>query len=123
MTVKVTPKMRKRIDAMKRKRELVTDQSHKDIHKKNLIYESPNGGETIYRAEIDLSSDSTAHVYKPVHDDVSGVRIDKPDQLEFDFNDKEEVEEVVLEMQAKISQIAILLGEVTEGIWKLRDNN
>ena len=60
-----------------------------------------------------------------IYCDVSGVKIDRPQQLEFDFNGKEEeeVEEVVLEMQAKISQIAILLGEVTEGIWKLRDNN
>ena len=59
----------------------------------------------------------------PKYCDVSGVKIDRPQQLEFNFNGKEEVEEVVLEMQAKISQIAILLGEVTEGIWKLRDNN
>ena len=59
----------------------------------------------------------------PKYCDVSGVKIDRPQQLEFNFNDKEEVEEVVLEMQAKISQIAILLGEVTEGICKLRDNN
>jgi len=58
-----------------------------------------------------------------IYCDVSGVKIDRPQQLEFNFNGKEEVEEVVLEMQAKISQIAILLGEVTEGIWKLRDNN
>ena len=59
----------------------------------------------------------------PKYCDVSGVKMDRPQQLEFNFNGKEEVEEVVLEMQAKISQIAILLGEVTEGIWKLRDNN
>ena len=41
MTVKVTPKMRKRIDAMKRKKELVTDQSHKDIHRKILFMRVP----------------------------------------------------------------------------------
>ena len=133
MTVKVTPKMRKRIDAMERKRELVTDQSHKDIHKKNIIYESPDGGETIYRAEIDLSSDSTAHVYKPVHDDVSGVRIEKPDQLEFEFDEfKADTQyqagysdglDFVEEMGDKISQVVTLLGEVTEGINKFLDNN
>ena len=133
MTVKVTPKMRKRIDAMKRKKELVTDQSHKDIHKKNIIYESPDGGETIYRAEIDLSSDSTAHVYKPVHDDVSGVKIDKPDQLEFEFDEFKadpqyqagysDAMVFMEEVGDKISQVATLLGEVTEGINKLRDNN
>ena len=141
MTIKVSKKMRKRIDkkmkkrmdAIKNKRELVTDQSHKDIHKKNLIYESPDGGETIYRAEIDLSSDSTAHVYKPVHDDVSGVKIDNPNQLEFEFDEfKADTQyqagysdglDFVEEVVDKISQVATLLGEVTEGINKLRDNN
>ena len=153
MTIKVSKKMRKRIDkemkkriaaekveymanyrgGIKNKRELVTDQSHKDIHKKNLIYESPDGGETIYRAEIDLSSDSTAHVYKPVHDDVSGVKIDKPDQLEFEFDEFKadtqyqagysDAMVFMEEVGDKISQVATLLGEVTEGINKLRDNN
>ena len=38
MTVRVTQKMRKGIDAMKR--ELVTDNSHRDIHKRGFIYEN-----------------------------------------------------------------------------------
>ena len=45
MTVRVTQKMRKRIDAMKK--ELVTDHSYRDIHKRGFIYESPDGGKTI----------------------------------------------------------------------------
>ena len=75
MTVRVTQKMRKRIDAMKKEKELVTDNSHKDIHKRGFIYESPDAGKTIYRREI--------------YDDVSGVKLDKnPDQLEFEFPDQ-----------------------------------
>ena len=59
-----------------------------------------------------------------IYCDVSGVKIDRPQQLEFDFNGKDEkVEEVVLEMEEKISQIVTLLGEVTEGIHKLSDNS
>ncbi len=73
MTVRVDKEMRKRIDAMKR--ELVTDNSHRDIHKRGFIYESPDAGKTIYRREI--------------YDDVSGVKLDKnPDQLEFEFPDQ-----------------------------------
>ena len=49
MTVRVTQKMRKRIDVMKKEKELVTDNSHRDIHKRGFIYESPDGGKTIYR--------------------------------------------------------------------------
>ena len=109
--------MRKRIDDMKNKKELVTDQSYKDINNSGFIYESQDGGRTIYRQRPRVDFSSTEYC------EVSGVKIDRPQQLEFNFNGKEEVEEVVLEMQAKISQIAILLGEVTEGIWKLRDNN
>ena len=68
----------------------------------------------------------------PKYCDVSGVKIDRPQQLEFDFNDEraihrramqDEVKESVLEMEEKISQIVTLLGEVTEGIHKLSDNN
>ena len=75
MTVRVDKEMRKRIDAMKKEKELVTDNSHKDIHKRGFIYESPDNGTTIYRREI--------------YDDVSGVKLDKnPNQLEFEFPDQ-----------------------------------
>ena len=139
MTVRVTQKMRKRIDAMKKEKELVTDDSHKDIHKKGFIYESPDNGKTIYRKPSSYC-------------DVSGVKIDDPEQLKFDFNntakkkasaryqaeldflyvalekDKErekenEAMELVLKMEDKISQVATLIGEITEEVKKLRDNN
>ena len=137
MTVRVSPKTRKRINAMKK--ELVTDRSHRDIHKKGFIYESPDGGKTIYRKPSSYC-------------DVSGVKIGDPEQLKFDFNntakkkasaryqaeldflyvalekDKErekenEVMELVLKMEDKISQVATLIGEITEEVKKLRDNN
>ena len=118
MTVRVSPKTRKRIDAMKK--ELVTDHSYKDIHKKGFIYESPDGGNTIYRRPTSYC-------------DVSGVKIDKPDQLEFEFDEFKadpqyqagysDAMAFVEDMGEKISQVATLLGEVTEGINKLRDNN
>ena len=139
MTVRVTQKMRKRIDAMKKEKELVTDDSHKDIHKKGFIYESPDNGKTIYRKPSSYC-------------DVSGVKIDDPEQLKFDFNNtakkkasaryqaeldflyvalerdkerekKNEAMELVLKMEDKISQVATLIGEITEEVKKLRDNN
>ena len=139
MTVRVTQKMRKRIDAMKKEKELVTDDSYRDIHKKGFIYESPDNGKTIYRKPSSYC-------------DVSGVKIDDPEQLKFDFNntakkkasaryqaeldflyvalerDKErekenEAMELVLKMEDKISQVATLIGEITEEVKKLRDNN
>ena len=62
MTIKVDKQMRERIDAKKI-----------DMKKSNYIYESPDGGKTIYRSEI--------------YDDVSGVKIDKPNQLELEFDE------------------------------------
>ena len=119
MTVIVSPKTRKRIDAMKK--ELVTDRSYRDIHKKGFIYESPDSGKTIYRRSSSYC-------------DVSGVKIDEPDQLEFNFNNTEdEINERVEKSHddqlskrvvlAKISQVATLIGEITEEIKGLRDNN
>ena len=74
MTVRVTQKMRKRIDTMKR--ELVTDNSHRDIHKRGFIYETPDNGKTIYRRPSSYC-------------DVSGVKIDEGEQLHFDFKEDE----------------------------------
>ena len=125
MTVRVTQKMRKRIDVMKKEKELVTDDSYKEIHdrrdeKRKWIYTTPDGGKTIYRQPLSYC-------------DVSGVRIDKPDQLEFEFDEFKadpqyqagysDAMVFMEEMGDKISQVATLLGEVTEGINKLRDNN
>ena len=53
MTIKVDKQMRERIDAKKI-----------DMKKSNYIYESPDGGKTIYRSEI--------------YDDVSGVQLELP---------------------------------------------
>ena len=62
--------MRKKIDA-----------ADINIKGKNVIYESPDGGKTVYRSEIDPNSPSTAHVYKPTaYDDVSGIKIDDADE-------------------------------------------
>ena len=112
MTVRVTQKMRKRIDTMKK--ELMTDNSHRDIHKRGFIYESPDNGKTIYRRPTSYC-------------DVSGVKIDGPEQTEDDINeraeknlDEELPKRIIL---AKISQIYILIGEITEEVKKLRDNN
>jgi hypothetical protein len=104
--------MRKRIDAMKK--ELVTDNSYRDIHKRGFIYESPDNGKTIYRRPSSYC-------------DVSGVKIDGPEQTEDDVNERTEKnldeqlpKRIIL---AKISQIYILIGEITEEVKKLRDNN
>ena len=112
MTVRVTQKMRKRIDAMKK--ELVTDNSYRDIHKRGFIYESPDNGKTIYRRPSSYC-------------DVSGVKIDGPEQTEDDINERPEKnldeqlpKRIIL---AKISQIYILIGEITEEVKRLRDNN
>ena len=108
MTVRVTQKMRKRIDAMKKEKELVTDDSHKDIHKKGFIYESPDGGKTIYRRPSSYC-------------DVSGVKIDEGEQLEFNFNNiEDDINEWVEKMEDKISQVATLIGEITEEIKDLK---
>ena len=112
MTVKVDKEMRKRIDTMKK--ELVTDNSYRDIHKRGFIYESPDHGKTIYRRPSSYC-------------DVSGVKIDGPEQTEDDINelpernlDEQLPKRIIL---AKISQIYILIGEITEEVKKLRDNN
>ena len=109
MTVKVDKEMRKRIDTMKK--ELVTDNSYRDIHKRGFIYESPDGGKPIYRKPCSYC-------------DVSGVKIDEGEQFEFNFNNiEDDINERVEKMEDKISQVATLIGEITEEVKKLRDNN
>ena len=112
MTVRVTQKMRKRINAMKK--ELVTYDPYKEIRdrrdeKRKWIYTSPDNGKTIYRQPLSYC-------------DVSGVKIDEPEQLKFDFKE-DEVNERVEKLEDKISQVATLIGEITEEVKKLRDNN
>ena len=125
MTVRVTKEDRKRIDHIKEgggympariAKELVLDDSYRDINKRGYIYESPDGGKTIYRRPASYC-------------DVSGVKIDEPEQLELNFNKLEEqlkendINARMTEMENKISQVVTLMDEITEGIKKLRDNN
>ena len=98
MTVRVTQKMRKRIDAMKR--ELVTDNSHRDIHKRGFIYETPYNGETIYRRPTSYC-------------DVSGVKIDEGEQLHFDFKE-DEVNERVEKMEDILDKLNTIETQVRE---------
>ena len=97
-------------------KEIVLDESYKDINKRGYIYESPDGGKTIYRRAASYC-------------DVSGVKIDEPEQLELNFNKLEEqlkendINARMTEMENKISQVVTLMREITEGIKKIRDNN
>mgnify|MGYP003655222085 CR=1 FL=1 len=112
MTVRVTQKMRKRIDTMKR--ELVTDNSHRDIHKRGFIYETPDNGKTIYRR-------STSYC------DVSGVRIDEGKQLYLDFKEGEvnERAEKMENIFDKLNNIESQVREVRKSLIELsyNDNN
>ena len=94
MTVKVDKRMREKIDANKI-----------DMKKENYIYESPDGGKTIYRAEIDPAAGTTSHVYKPTtYDDVSGVKIDAVDEKAISTLSKR-----VLELEEMVDKIRDLV--------------
>ena len=105
MTVRVTQKMRKRIDAMK----LVTDHflSYRNIHKKGFIYESPDAGKTIYRRHNSYC-------------DVSGVKIDEGEQLHFDFKEDEvneraeKIEDILDKLNTIEAQVREVRGRVVE---------
>ena len=82
-------------------KEIVLDESYKDINKRGYIYESPDGGKTIYRRAASYC-------------DVSGVKIDEPDQLEFSFDE--------LETDKKaISLLSKRVLELEELVTKIRD--
>ena len=99
MTVRVDKEMRERIDANKI-----------DMKKENYIYESPDGGKTIYRAEIDPAAGTTSHVYKPTaYDDVSGVQLELP------------LEKLKEEDKRAISLLSQRVLELEEMIDKIRD--
>ena len=98
MTVRVTQKMRKRIDAMKK--ELVTDHSYRDIHKRGFIYESADHGKTIYRRPSSYC-------------DVSGVKIDEGEQLHFDFKGNE-VNERAKKMEDILDKLNTIEAQVRE---------
>ena len=127
MIVRVSKKDRKKIDKITKMaagpqawgfvdKEIVLDDSYKDIKKEGYIYESPDRGKTIYRRAASYC-------------DVSGVKIDEPEQLEFNFNKLEEqltendVNEQIATMQDKLFKMATLIDDLAEGVKKLRDNN
>ena len=84
MTVSVDKEMRERIDANKI-----------DMKKENYIYESPDGGKTIYRSEI----------YNPTaYDDVSGVKLDAVDEKAISLLSKR-----VLELEEMVDKIRNLV--------------
>ena len=84
MTVRVDKEMRERIDAKKI-----------DMKKENYIYESPDGGKTIYRSEI----------YNPTaYDDVSGVKLDAVDEKAISLLSKR-----VLELEEMVDKIRALV--------------
>ena len=84
MTVRVDKEMRERIDANKI-----------DMKKENYIYESPDGGKTIYRSEI----------YNPTaYDDVSGVKLDAVDEKAISLLSKR-----VLELEEMVDKIRALV--------------
>ena len=84
MTVRVDKEMRERIDANKI-----------DMKKENYIYESPDGGKTIYRSEV----------YNPTaYDDVSGVKIDAVDEKAISTLSKR-----VLELEEMVDKIRNLV--------------
>ena len=106
MTVRVSPKTRKRINAMKK--ELVTDRSYRDIHKKGFIYESPDGGNTIYRRPTSYC-------------DVSGVKIDEGEQLHFYFKEDEinELESKLVYILDKLNTLEAQVREVRGSLLEL----
>ena len=104
------------------KKELVTDRSYRDIHKKGFIYESPDGGKTIYRRPSSYCDVSAVKIDESVG--LIRQQIYEAEQLQFNFNNVEDrVKERVEKMEDKISQVATLIGEITEEVKKLRDNN
>ena len=61
-------------------KELVLDESYKDNKKRGYIYESPDGGKTIYRRATQPCEDKKKY-------NKSGVRIDDSAQMTFVFDE------------------------------------
>ena len=61
-------------------KEIVLDDSYKDIHNKKWIYTSPDAGKTIHRRPIESYVDGS-----PDYDDVSGVKLDKKSTEQISF--------------------------------------
>jgi len=88
-------------------KEKVTDQSYKKLNGEPFLYESPDKGETIYRRPVDYC-------------EVSGVKIDKSPQMEFDFyNEDSKVESLISGIHDKMTKIENLINEMHDKIKKL----
>ena len=86
MTISVDKEMRERIDAKKI-----------DMKKENYIYESPDGGKTIYRSEI--------------YDDVSGVKIDASEQLKLQFDEFEADKKAINTLSKRVLELEEMIDK------------
>ena len=87
MTISVDKEMRERIDAKKI-----------DMKKENYIYESPDGGKTIYRSEI--------------YDDVSGVKIDTSEQLKLQFDEFEADKKAINTLSKRVLELEEMVDKI-----------
>ena len=110
MTVRVTPKMRKRIDAMKNEKELVTDQSYKDINKRGFIYETTRAQRRDWN-QLDLFDKEPYIDGNPDYDEVSGVKLDKKSTKRISF----------VEIFVKLNNIETELGFINREVRNLKN--
>jgi len=89
MTISVDKEMRERIDAKKI-----------DMKKENYIYESPDGGKTIYRSEI--------------YDDVSGVKIDTSEQLKLQFDEFEADKKAINTLSKRVLELEEMIDKIRD---------
>ena len=89
MTISVDKEMRERIDAKKI-----------DMKKENYIYESPDGGKTIYRSEI--------------YDDVSGVKIDTSEQLKLQFDGFEADKNAINTLSKRVLELEEMIDKIRD---------
>ena len=89
MTISVDKEMRERIDAKKI-----------DMKKENYIYESPDGGKTIYRSEI--------------YDDVSGVKIDTSEQLKLQFDEFEADKNAINTLYKRVLELEEMIDKIRD---------
>ena len=114
--------MRKRIDA----REI-------NINKRKYIYESPDGGKTIYKRQLYPSSAYTGAPYfgtrfiagwragSELYDEVAGVKLDKhPDQLEFNFdNEQSQRIKKIEDILNKLNTLEVQVREIRKSLVEL----
>ena len=110
MTVRVSKKDRKKIDKIKKMaagpqawgfvdKEIVLDDSYKDIKKEGYIYESPDRGKTIYRRPASYC-------------DVSGVKIDDSHQLEFTFDEFEADKKTINTLTKRVLELEEMVDKI-----------